>query len=89
MIHKMQKVAHMTNKLARVAIDLSVADHKKLKTVASLLGMTMKDLVVVSVGDFVQKKLSKVTKTTLIGAEPKKSVKSTKRTNTRRTERLL
>ncbi len=60
------------NKLARVAIDLSIADHKRLKTVASLLGMTMKDLVVVSVGDFVQKKLSKVTKTTLVGAESKR-----------------
>ncbi len=59
-------------KLARVAIDLSVADHKKLKTVASLLGMTMKDLVVVSVGDYVQKRLSKVTKTALIGAENKR-----------------
>lgn len=50
----------MTCKLARVAIDLSVSDHKKLKTVASLLGMSMKDLVVVSVGDYVQKRITKV-----------------------------
>lgn len=59
-------------KLARVAIDLSIADHKRLKTVASLLGMTMKDLVVVSVGEYVHKKLSKVTKTALVGAESKR-----------------
>jgi rRNA processing protein Gar1 len=86
MINKIQKVASMTHKLARLAIDLSVADHKKLKTVASLLGMTMKDFVVVSVGDYVQKKLSKVTKTTLIGAEPKKTVRKTR---VRKVERLL
>lgn len=72
------------SKLARVAIDLSVADHKRLKTVASLLGMTMKDLVVVSVGDFVHKKLSKVTKSSLGIAENKR-----KKTGTQKVENFL
>jgi hypothetical protein len=65
----------MNHKLARVAIDLSVADHNRLKTVASLMGMTMKDLVVVSVGDFICRKLSKVTKTALLSSEYKRGVK--------------
>lgn len=49
-------------KIARLSIDLLAADHKRLKTVASLMGMTMKDLVVISVGDFMQHRLSQVTK---------------------------
>jgi len=54
----------MVGKIARLSIDLLAADHKRLKTVASLMGMTMKDLVVISVGDFMQHRLSEVTKTT-------------------------
>jgi hypothetical protein len=50
------------SKIARLSIDLLAADHKRLKTVASLMGMTMKDLVVVSVGDFMQHRLSQVAK---------------------------
>lgn len=59
----------MPGKIARLSIDLLADDHKRLKTVASLMGMTMKDLVVVSVGDFMQHRLSQVSK---------KSVKKTK-----------
>ena len=58
----------MSGKIARLSIDLLAADHKRLKTVASLMGMTMKDLVVISVGDFMQHRLSQVAKTS-----PKKS----------------
>lgn len=50
----------MPSKIARLSIDLLADDHKRLKTVASLMGMTMKDLVVVSVGDFMQQRLSQV-----------------------------
>jgi hypothetical protein len=52
----------MAGKIARLSIDLLAADHKKLKTVASLMGMTMKDLVVISVGDFMQHRLKQVAK---------------------------
>ena len=48
------------NRMARLSIDLLAADHKRLKTVASLMGMTMKDLVVVSLGDYMQRHLNKV-----------------------------
>lgn len=51
-----------SNKIARLSIDLLAADHKRLKTVASLMGMTMKDLVVISVGDFMQHRLNQVAK---------------------------
>ncbi len=50
------------DKIARLSIDLLAADHKRLKTVASLMGMTMKDLVVISVGDFMQHRLNQVAK---------------------------
>ena len=78
----------MAKQLARVAIDLPVADHKRLKTVASLMGLTMKDLVVISVGEYVQKKLSKVTRTALINAEttPKKEPK---KGSSKKIERLI
>jgi hypothetical protein len=52
----------MPGRIARLSIDLLADDHKRLKTVASLMGMTMKDLVVVSVGDFMQQRLSQVAK---------------------------
>ena len=60
-----------TGKIARLSIDLLAADHKRLKTVASLMGMTMKDLVVVSVGDFMQHRLSQVAKGSVKGKKTK------------------
>jgi|GEM_PF-3167489 hypothetical protein len=60
--------------MARLSIDLLAADHKRLKTAASLLGMSMKDLVVVSIGDFMYRKLNQATKNTLINSKNKKSV---------------
>jgi hypothetical protein len=64
-----------SNKIARLSIDLLAADHKRLKTVASLMGMTMKDLVVVSVGDFMQHRLNQVAKSS---AKKNKETKKTK-----------
>lgn len=69
-----------SKKIARLSIDLLVADHKRLKTVASLMGMTMKDLVIVSVGDFMQHRLNQMAKSS--GKTKKESKK--KRTNLRR-----
>jgi hypothetical protein len=48
------------DKVARLSIDLLASDHKRLKTVASLMGMTMKDLVVISVGDFMEHRLNEI-----------------------------
>jgi len=68
------QVADNSSEMARLSIDLLAADHKKLKTAASLLGMSMKDLVVVSIGDFMYRKLNQATKTSLINSKNKKSV---------------
>lgn len=51
-----------SSEMARLSIDLLVEDHKRLKTAASLMGMSMKDLVVVSIGDFMYRRLNRVTK---------------------------
>jgi hypothetical protein len=66
----------MPGKIARLSIDLLAADHKRLKTVASLMGMTMKDLVVVSVGDFMQHRLGQITKTSKKQSKDKKKPKA-------------
>lgn len=65
--------------MARLSIDLLAADHKRLKTAASLMGMSMKDLVVVSIGDFMYRQLNKVTKATAANAKKKKSATSKKK----------
>lgn len=58
--------------MARLSIDLLAADHKRLKTAASLMGMSMKDLVVVSIGDFMYRQLNKFTKTSAASPSSKK-----------------
>lgn len=59
--------------MARLSIDLLAADHKRLKTAASLMGMSMKDLVVVSIGDFMYRQLNRVAKTSATNSKKKKS----------------
>ncbi len=65
--------------MARLSIDLLAADHKRLKTAASLMGMTMKDLVVVSIGDFMYRQLNRVTKATSANNAKKKKSLVTKK----------
>ena len=51
----------MTARVARLTIGLSKSEHKRLKTAASLMGTTMKDLVLISVDNFLHGKPNKVT----------------------------
>lgn len=63
---------------ARLTIDLSRAEHKRLKTAASLMGTTMKDLVLISVGEFLLKKPNKVTLKAMKQSESGKGLKKFK-----------
>lgn len=65
----------MATKTSRLTIDLPKAEHKRLKTAASLLGTTMKDLVLMSVEEFMQRKPNKVTSKALKQSEARKNLK--------------
>lgn len=73
-----EQLTNNSEEMARLSIDLLAADHKRLKTAASLMGMSMKDLVVVSLGDFMYRKLNRVAKTSLTKSKNKKSGTSQK-----------
>ncbi|MES2273613.1 MAG: hypothetical protein V4487_05440 [Chlamydiota bacterium] len=45
----------MTRKTSRITIDVSISNHKKLKAAASLIGVSMKDLIVMSLELFMKK----------------------------------
>ena len=49
----------------RYTMDLSNKEHKRIRSTASLLGLSMKDLFLLSVEEFTHKKLSKTTEKTL------------------------
>jgi hypothetical protein len=51
----------MSTKTARLTIDLPKADHKRLKMAASLMGTSIKSLVLMSVEEFMHRKPNKVT----------------------------
>ncbi|NGX36008.1 MAG: hypothetical protein K1000chlam1_00845 [Candidatus Anoxychlamydiales bacterium] len=55
----------MTSKLVRYTIDLPSKEHKRLKTTASVLGLSMKDLFLLTVEEFTHKKLNKTTEQAL------------------------
>jgi hypothetical protein len=65
----------MAAKTSRLTIDLPKAEHKRLKMAASLIGTTMKDLVLMSVEEFMQRKPNKVTLKALKQSESRKSLK--------------
>ena len=47
------------SKVIRYTLDLPSKEHKKISTMASILGLTMKDLFLLSVEEFTHKKLNK------------------------------
>jgi hypothetical protein len=65
----------MSAKTIRYTIDLSSNDHKKIRTMASLLGLSMKDLFLLSIEEFTQKKFNKNTQKALKEAVTKKNLK--------------
>ena len=50
------------DRVARLSIDLLAEDHKRLKMAATIMQMSMKDFVIMSVGDFMQRKMNRLTK---------------------------
>lgn len=65
----------MSQKLSRLTINLPVSEHKRLKTAASKMDITMTQLVMMSVDDFMKKKLNKVTEKALRQSKAGKNVK--------------
>jgi hypothetical protein len=65
----------MSHRIARLTIDLPASEHKRLKMAASLMDVTMKQLVIMSVDDFMQKKFNKVTEKVLKQSKAGKNLK--------------
>lgn len=65
----------MSHRITRLTIDLPAAAHKRLKMAASLMDVSMKQLVLMSVDDFMQKKLNKVTEKALKQSKAGKNLK--------------
>jgi hypothetical protein len=65
----------MSIKTARLTIDLPRADHKRLKMAASMIGTSMKDLVLMSVEEFMHRKPNKVTIKAIKQSEAGKNLK--------------
>jgi hypothetical protein len=65
----------MSTKAARLTIDLSKTEHKRLKMAASMMGTTMKHLVLLSVDEFLHKKPNKVTLKAMKQSESGKGLK--------------
>ena len=51
----------MSTKTARLTIDLPKTEHKRLKMAASMMGTSIKGLVLMSVDEFMHRKPNKVT----------------------------
>ncbi len=65
----------MTAKISRLTIDLPITDHKRLKMAALMIGTSMKDLVLMSVEAFMQRKPNQVTKKAIKQSETRKGTK--------------
>lgn len=65
----------MSIKTSKLTIELPIAEHKRLKTAALMMGISMKDLVIVSFEDFMHRKPNKVTEKAMKQAETGKGVK--------------
>ncbi len=65
----------MSTKTARLTIDLPKADHKRLKMAASMMGTTIKGLVLISVDEFMHRKPNKVTIKAIRQSETGKGLK--------------
>lgn len=65
----------MSHKVARLTIDLPASEHKRLKTAASLMDVSMKQLIIMSLNDFMQKKFNKVTEKAIKQSRSGKNLK--------------
>lgn len=65
----------MSVRESRLTIDLPASEHKRLKMAASMMDVSMKQLVIMSVEDFMQKKFNKVTEKALKQSKSRKNLK--------------
>ncbi|HSX04504.1 MAG TPA: hypothetical protein VLG76_07225 [Rhabdochlamydiaceae bacterium] len=68
----------MHTRVSRLTVDLPSPIHKKWKALASLMDLSMKDLVLMSVEEFLQKKPNKVTEKALKQSMSGKNLKKFK-----------
>lgn len=66
----------MSTRTQRITIDVPAAKHKRIKTIASMMDLSIKDLMLMSFDEFMHKKYNKVTekaiKQTLSGKNVKR-----------------
>ncbi len=65
----------MSTRTARLTIDMDKSDHKRLKMAASMMGVTIKNLVLMSVDEFMHRKPNKVTVKAMKQSEIGKGIK--------------
>lgn len=65
----------MSTKTARLTIDIPKGEHRRLKMAASMMGTTIKDLVLLSVDEFMHRKPNKVTVKAIKQCESGKNLK--------------
>ena len=65
----------MTAKTSRLTIDLPSVAQRRLKTIASMMDVSMKELVLMSVEEFMHRKPNKVTAKALKQSEAGKNLK--------------
>ena len=66
----------MAGRTQRITLDVPAAQHKKIKMIASMMDLSIKDLMLMSFEEFMHKKYNKVTekaiKQTLAGKDVKR-----------------
>jgi antitoxin component of RelBE/YafQ-DinJ toxin-antitoxin module len=77
-INKLKNGDNMSTKTARLTIDMERSEHKRLKMAASMMGTSIKNLVLMSVEEFMQKKPNKVTMKAMKQSEVGKGLKKFK-----------
>ena len=65
----------MTVRISRLTIDMPVKTHKQIKQAASIMGVTMKELVIMSIDEFTQRKPNRITKRAIKESLEKKRLK--------------
>lgn len=65
----------MATKTSRLTIDLPRTEHKRLKMAASMMDVSMKDLVLMSVDEFMHRKPNRVTVKAIQQSETGKGIK--------------
>lgn len=59
----------------KLTIELSATEHKRIKTAASMMGTTIKNVVLMAFEDLMQRKFNKVTEKALKLSEQRKGLK--------------